>query len=192
MDESINNIAYEAMVQRISLCFSPDWMYSLQYTDNASVQAAAEWTLLHSSFAQDGEQIDAYQTVEPSNNLDFSGIQFDFSGIQLIEKRPPQIPSQPADKRFHPSKRYGRCYVCDNCNEIVTFNKQAFPFDGDYVNKTWPVNTSPEDLKVMWQSGSDLTWWCSSCHRRDNESLAQVRERLGLYCIRYRKMRSRG
>ena len=88
-----------------------------------------------------------------------------------------------------------RSYACDasGCKGIYSFNTQALPFDGQYMNKTW-TKVSPTDLKQLWREKRiDATWHCTHCHKRkrsDSVSLHGLRVELGMYRIEHRQKRT--
>ena len=118
--------------------------------------------------------------------------------VLFPERRPPFFKEE--DDRFAVQQmckrgQAGRSYACDNagCAEVIRFNSRAFPFDGQYVNKTW-VKIGPEDLKQLWREKRiDATWHCTRCHKRkrsNSETWCTLRQELGVYRVEQRQKRS--
>ena len=118
-------------------------------------------------------------------------VQENVSSVAHMNKprAPPRLPE--GDDRFNP--RVGpktnqdpsgswRVHVCvhADCGGVHKYLTQALRYDGAYVRKTWPLHTPPSKFYDLWFNGEiDATWWCSTCHRREGESLEATRKRIG-------------
>lgn len=96
-----------------------------------------------------------------------------------VGRQPPVLHDE--DRRFEPEKKK-RVYVCDGCWAFHGFWKRACPFQGQYRNQAALHGMSAAQLEKGYCDGTlDVTWWCSLCHKRRDESVPQTLIRIGAY-----------
>ena len=128
---------------------------------------------------------DASSAIEPWWASQTSNV----SSSRQVEQLPAAVivtrPLQIRDNRFD-FRRTHRWFRCDGCGARCEFLSQGFPYDGCFVEYE-EGSLKPPEWWEAWESGTNFTWYCITCHAvqlgrgTSPAEMYALREELGLF-----------